>query len=194
MLTAKHCGEAGTEFFSGLNASNFSVGTLKDWSNVSSDIELLTGSDDYEGKIFKGDWLSDKKVKVTGSSRPFVGQKVCEGGAKSGAKCGLTVTKVGGSRSNKDTSNPFDNYYNIATVENKGGGAVWGAGDSGGPVYYSYKGGVAIVGIISTRNIGSEVPCLGQPTGGSRICSSIGGFTEAYAFFEDHPEWKSMKG
>lgn len=200
LLTADHCAPGKETFwqsgtvYSGVTYAK--VGTSLDWNNDGNDVQILTGGD-YNGLMFTGGNHSTSKIKVTGSSEPYVGQILYIDGGYSG-KRKVKVTKIGSTYWSAAMGRNYLHQVDVKSTSTPEV-AVAGQGDSGGPVWYSYKGGAAVVALMSHVRTGTNKDsglylrdCAGVP--GPRNCSSRAIIAPLHGFFVDHPAYKTIKG
>jgi hypothetical protein len=198
MVTAKHCGKVddvayvGTWATPGLPNPLVEIGKYQS-GNTKSDFNVISGKT-YEGYIYIGNFRSKSRIAVKGAYHAVEGDYVCSGGAFSGTVCDIKVIKTGTSI----VPTPGTKYRSETQIERSGTAAVFGQGDSGGPIYISSSGGVKIAGVISAIQLGNEtnptankVACAG-PSNPNRQCSTVGYFADEKAFFKANPGWKIL--
>lgn len=158
MLTAGHCGPAGTHWFQGYwdGSKIQSSGDMGDaatvsWANNAPDGTLISGGS-YTPAIATG---AKTTAPVLGAETIAVGTHVCTDGSFTGYACGATVT------STNVCANISDNGtivtvcgLDVASAPRK----IVQSGDSGGPVVTPVSGGVQLAGTISAQaNYGTTV-------------------------------------
>ena len=110
---------------------------------------------------------------INGYLDPAVGQSICGSGSYSGSNCGAVI--VDKSYNYAFSTGRYTSGHRAIHPE---GRAMWGNGDSGGPVGVhagrpeDNRFGLYGTGIISGMNANREVPCNGIPTGNGRECST----------------------
>lgn len=112
MLTADHCGGAGTQWLSGRYSDSPYFGTGQSTSSGGADIRMITGNVTYYGANFVGPPTSNSAVWIKGYSFPLVGQSVCMNGSQSGAVCSNTITNGPVSLNAHDSSGAVHTYTN----------------------------------------------------------------------------------
>jgi hypothetical protein len=148
-VTAGHCGDVGTDWYSG---SNYYGTTIVRTNYPDYDQSLLSGSA-YGPKIWTdgpGDTEDVRTVK--GGADPAVGTLICQSGSISTSLCGITV------QSTSATFCDADGCTTYVIRGTKGGQIVIRSGDSGGPMYTKPAAdsatirGIAIAGSGCTSN------------------------------------------
>ncbi|MEI2277438.1 S1 family peptidase [Paenarthrobacter ilicis] len=181
MLTAGHCGINGSSWN---DASSHFYGTMS--RNLTS--YNYQASFDYAvinkpagdildlGFNFSGTTAStNSRYQSGGYITPYLGLTLCSSGSFSGENCNLTVNSLNQSVIYVNESGIEATYDALTGVHSNGTYAVWGRGDSGGPVYVANgTGGATIAGLIS-GGYGTSKPCKERDTV-ERACRSDGYF------------------
>jgi len=157
MLTAGHCGAAGTSWMQGYwdgskiqSSGDMGTASTVSWENNKVDGALIGG-----GSYSPAITTPAGTVPVLGAASVAVGSKVCTDGSFTGYACGATV------QATNVCANVSDNGaivtvcgLDVASAPRK----VVQSGDSGGPVVVQASGGVQLAGTISAQaNYGTTV-------------------------------------
>lgn len=193
MLTADHCGTAGTEWKSGKYTDSPYYGTGQATSAGGADIRMLTGDVLFYGANFVGSPTSNSAVWMKGYSVPLVGQSVCMNGSQSGTVCSNTITDGPVSLNAADasgTNHTYANSYRSVQIFNQ---PAAGNGDSGGPVLRVVDNKPYATGIISAIQDGAN-DCTGNPSTPSRKCSAVVWTAGLNAFLGSNLSWRVLTG
>lgn len=172
MLTAAHCGAAGSSFQTG---NGLVLGTV-DSRSVTWDTETIpVGSQPYSwiGESIQPESVGLPAVQyglpVVGAARTFPGEWLCTSGAFSGTVCEIRAEQVGMSISLLG----FGTVQDVVRAVHTGGGAAGGNGDSGGPVFSAVDQRLTARGTLTAISVASSElrPCYGVPAGNGRQCS-----------------------
>ena len=144
VLTAAHCGQAGSRFDDGTGEFIGNVGPR----HADHDIELVPTSN-TTNRMYVGGGTSNTTQTVTGWGHVFVGQYLCQSGVTSaevtgGPVCNLKVLFF------------YSDREDLVEAEQMNGQPAARGGDSGGPVYSTSSGGVVANGTV-TRTAGARL-------------------------------------
>ena len=177
LLTAYHCSNGADERV--YNGQNTFEGTFVSFDKAYDAAFVQVSSNtavDYAGVLG-----SDATYGVQSAAHPLNGEIVCGAGSWSGARCNA---KIGASARFTLRSDITLEVYTVDlwNADQQIQHALWGDGDSGGPVYV---GGTAVHprGIISSGDLGTRVGC---PDGQPRNCVWRGYFADAALIGERH--------
>ncbi|MEV7601848.1 hypothetical protein AB0O91_31240 [Kitasatospora sp. NPDC089797] len=161
LLTAEHCGPAGTKVYS--NDGN-QIGTVVD-TNPTYDISRILVNRASPDIWTGGPVLSSSQSMnaVHGTADMLAGETVCVSGSLMGEVCGGRVTSV------RNIVLLGDHYRVVAQVTQLSGRLMAGKGDSGGPVYMNGARGIIATGILSGTHLGEKCK---NPYGGTRLACS----------------------
>ncbi|ANW22672.1 hypothetical protein [Streptomyces clavuligerus] len=137
----------------------------------------------FQPRIWWGPWVGSpsgqKTLPVRGLNGNHVGQRVCSSGASSGTICDLRIEAtektiwLSGSQP----------VYRTVQVSKPAGQAVWGPGDSGGPVAQNNGDHVWANGIVSASDKGNHpAACQGDT---SRACASKGWYAALNTYLDE---------
>ncbi|MFS8102050.1 S1 family peptidase [Lentzea alba] len=189
ILTAAHCGAAGSTFSS---SNGNTLGTVEGRS-VAWDTELLSNP---SGTTVAQTWIGESiqpelnggtavqyGLPVVAAARTFPGEWLCTSGAFSGTVCEIRAEQVGMSISLIG----FGTVRDVVRAVHTGGGAAGGNGDSGGPVVSAVDQRLTARGTLTAIQTGAEVrPCYGVPAGNGRTCSRTIYFPDIFPQMEFH--------
>ncbi|WP_367132482.1 MULTISPECIES: S1 family peptidase [Streptomyces] len=186
-LTAAHCVDRPGDTVHSWNRGYFAGVSHTDRTE---DLALLeTEADFFQPYMFHGGWAEDSGSQnlraVAGSSKNYVGDRVCTSGSASGTICDIQVTAT-----NRMAVTDDGNFYPMVIAQKLDGGAAAGTGDSGGPVFsYADSNYVRITarGIISSGS-GNSVPCKGMQ---GRTCKSQLAYLDIEDALNKVKEWRS---
>ena len=175
LLTAAHCGAAGSTFSSG--NSNL-IGTAESRSVTWDTMLLNNTSMTTEPKVWIGESIQPELtgnpavqygLPVVGSARTFPGEWLCTSGAFSGTVCEIRAEQIGMSISLLG----FGTVQDVVRAVHTGGGAAGGNGDSGGPVFSAVDQRLTARGTLTAISVASTElrTCYGVPAGNGRQCS-----------------------
>jgi hypothetical protein len=186
MLTAAHCGGAGTSFWNGPTASNGwnFMGNVT-YSNTNTDVASIQVSS-YSNYINVGsNPQAPTQLLISGWQSPVVGQYLCQSGSYTGEVCGLRVVDTNQYVCLSSILWWCTSWQGpIADVINYLGPGSYSAGhgDSGGPVYLrmgSYGIAEGLVHAVLTPNAAANYPAYGgdtmwcpSPEGWSQRCAA----------------------
>ena len=191
MVTAAHCGKEGYTAWDG--SDDATLGTFLGWNNQGDDIQVIKGGT-YNGRIYTGGVSSSTSKPVIGSAKPYKGQVICVDGTRSGQICKAVVTDASGTFSKTRPETGY--YYNQVAVKRVDGKALFGKGDSGGPVYSTSKKGLTVAGVISGGFKKYSTTCISEKgsSDNPRQCFSSGTVANIYSLYKDHPLYHTIKG
>jgi hypothetical protein len=183
MITAHHCGAAGTTWRTGNYSDSPFLGTMRDTKALGADIQRLSGSS-FQGVVYTGPNGSSAASYVNGAVRPILGDSYCISGARSGLVCRNIVTSM-----NQSICYPADLvcYTGQVYTNQESRVPAAGQGDSGGPAFATSSGasaGIYASGIISGI-FGNSTVCTAEQDG--RLCSFQVILAPVSSFFADNP-------
>jgi hypothetical protein len=144
VLTAAHCGQAGSRFDDGTGEFIGNVGPR----HADHDIELVPTSN-TTNRMYVGGGTSNTTQAVTGWGHVFVGQYLCQSGVTSAEATGAPVC-------NLKVLFFYADREDLVEAEQMNGQPAARGGDSGGPVYSTSSGGVVANGTV-TRTAGARL-------------------------------------
>ncbi|MER7703722.1 peptidase [Kitasatospora sp. NPDC097605] len=181
MTSAAHCGNQGTQAYSPQFPDSRAFGSVGH-RDTERDINLLYpgASDFFQPRMWWGPWAEasnagDQRTwPVKGLHQNYVGQRVCSSGSQSGNICDITIEAT------EQTVVYRDGTTVQRTVQvHKPNQAVWGSGDSGGPVSQPDGSDVYANGIISGGT--NDAQCEGKP---NRSCGTTGWYAPLDIYLE----------
>ncbi|TDC02076.1 hypothetical protein E1091_01575 [Micromonospora fluostatini] len=150
LLFAAHCGNHGETIRDG---GGQVVGTV---AKVSTGMDTSVIVASSQGRVWDGGPQSNYHKAVAKAQPTRVSNYICTSGAFSGTRCGGKITQI------NFTSGSLNR---VSIWEHPGRQAMYGHGDSGGPVYATTSNNKVVAqGIISAGAGGRNAPCVGEAT------------------------------
>ncbi|MER6915014.1 peptidase [Streptomyces sp. NPDC000594] len=187
MSSAAHCGTPNGPAHSPEYPTSRPFGRMHT-HHYNRDISIMNAAQAGANNFFQPSiWLGPWRGQPSGQSRKavadlgnnHVGQYVCSSGAISGSLCGIRIVAT-------DQIIPVDGpaiVYNGVKVAEDHGLAIWGSGDSGGPIVgYLDSRSVHANGIISASDKKYGATCNGYS---NRKCASVGWYAPLEGFLQD---------
>ncbi|SDI29064.1 hypothetical protein SAMN05421505_14246 [Sinosporangium album] len=142
----------------------------------------------FQGHVYIGDENTRSTWPVRDYGRSYVGNQVCTSGGLSGGICGIRIDAVG-VRENVRGTGWIEDAVRVSSTRNT---AVWGEGDSGGPVltigngHYAVANGIMVAAAVWDQRLVRR--CIGAQTAGtaSRRCSNVGLYIPLDRIFAVH--------
>ncbi|QTX05908.1 hypothetical protein [Agromyces archimandritae] len=187
LLTAEHCGNPGEHFRGGWGWEPNGSRGIANNTNGAHDTMVLTQTTGSIGPyMFLGGPMTSDLAAIKGWAYAALGSEVVPSGAYSGATTWGTVTQ----------SNITVCVLGYMCWENQvrvksstpATQAIYGQGDSGGPVIRIVDGQALATGVISTIDTSKSSACMGYDWSG-RQCATEGTFQTVSSWLAGNPTW-----
>ncbi|HEX7308417.1 hypothetical protein [Lentzea sp.] len=189
VLTAAHCGAAGSFY---TNGNGDFIGSVESRS-VASDSEIINATG--QPRVWIGDSIQTELVQPTanqygldviGSSATIAGDWLCDSGSFSGTICEIRATQTGLTICLTN----FGCVNNSVEAVHQGGYSAGGNGDSGGPIFSVQQPGDKLVarGTLTAISVAPADlrQCSGVPAENGRRCSQRIIYPDIVAQLADH--------